>query len=345
MDLRSFYGGAPDQHSLIAGGPHARAIAQLFWIYVALLSLVAVLVIGSVALAIWRRRARTGPLEAPALSASELDPGEPAVPLRRLDAALEARRRRKVIISSAATLLALFVLLAESVGTSNALEALSGGEQLEIQVTGKQWWWQVRYLDPSAVNGFSTANELHIPVGRSVRLQLSAADVIHSFWAPSLNGKRDLIPGHDNQLVLKADRPGRYRAQCAEFCGGAHAQMALWIVAEPASDFAAWCAQQRLGAAEPATDLAREGRTVFLRAQCPSCHAIGGTDAQSQIGPDLTHFASRLGLAAASFPNRRGYLAGWIVGAQGMKPASHMPNLMLEPHELQALLAFLEGLR
>jgi cytochrome c oxidase subunit 2 len=345
MDLRSLSGGAPDQHSLIAGGPHAEAIARLFWIYLALLSLVALLVIGSVALAIWRRRARAAPFDPPALSASELEGEPPALALRQLDPLLETRRRRKVIASTGATLLALFVLLAESVSTSNALEALSSGAQLEVQVTGKQWWWQIRYLDRSAAKTFSTANELHIPVGRGVRLQLSAADVIHSFWAPNLNGKRDLIPGHDNTLVLKADRPGRYRAQCAEFCGGAHAQMALWVVAEPAADFASWCAQQRTSAAEPATDLAREGRSVFLRTQCPSCHAIGGTDAQSHIGPDLTHFASRLGLAAASFPNRRGYLAGWIVGAQAMKPASHMPNLMLEPHELQALVAFLEGLR
>jgi cytochrome c oxidase subunit 2 len=334
-------GGASDQHSLYPAGPHAAVFTHLFWSYLALLVAVFVAVLASVVVAVVSRRRSS--LEEPALDASELS-APPARPLRTLDPELEQRRKRKIILSTVATLIALLVLLSESVSTSNALGRMRARNPLEIQVTGQQWWWQLRYLDPSAERTFVTANELHLPVGRSVRLQLSAADVIHSFWAPTLNGKRDLIPGHDTWLELEADRPGRYRAQCAEFCGGAHAQMALWIVAEPKAAFEAWCAQQRTNAHEPSDDLAREGRGVFLRAHCPSCHAINGTEAQSHIGPDLTHFASRIGIAAASFPNRRGYLAGWLMGAQGMKPGSHMPNLMLPPHDLQALLAYLEEL-
>jgi cytochrome c oxidase subunit 2 len=337
-------GGATDQHSLYPAGPHTAVFTHLFWSYLALLVLVFIAVVTSVSIAIAVRRQRRGTLEEPALAPSDLTV-VPAHPVRTLDEKAEQRRLRKIVVSTLATLIALFVLLAESVSTSNALERMHGSAPLEIQVTGKQWWWELRYLDAHADRTFVTANELHLPLGRSVRLQLLASDVIHSFWAPTLNGKRDLIPGHETWLDLTADRPGRYRAQCAEFCGGAHAQMALWIVVEPKDAFERWCAHQRQNAAEPMDDLAREGRDVFMRAPCVSCHTVNGTDAQSHLGPDLTHFASRIGIAAATFPNRRGYLAGWLVGAQGMKPGSHMPNLMLPPHDFQALLHYLEELR
>jgi cytochrome c oxidase subunit 2 len=345
MNLRWLAGGSLDQHSLQAAGPQASAIEHLFWFYTALLAGVAVLVWGSVLLAVWRRRARQAELAAPALTADELPKEAVAHETRRLDVRPEARRRNKIVVSTVLTLLALFVLLAESISSSNALEALSSSEGLRVEVTGKQWWWQIRYLDDRPERVFSTANELHIPLGQNVRLQLSAADVIHSFWAPNLQGKRDLIPGHDTELVLRADRPGRYRSQCAEFCGGAHAQMALWIVAEPRAQFEAWSARQRQNAHEPDTDQQREGREVFLRAPCAMCHAIQGTTAQSRVGPDLTHFGSRIGLAAATFPNRRGYLGGWLLGAQALKPTAHMPNLTLPARDLHALLAYLESLQ
>jgi cytochrome c oxidase subunit II len=346
MVLGQLAGNSLDQHSLHAAGPHALAIERLFWFYVTALSVVALLVLASVAIAVWRRRARRGEISSPALSAEEwLETGEPARQIRPLDSAREQRSRRGVLLSSALTLIALIVLLAESIGTSNALAALDAGEPLEIQVTGQQWWWQVRYLDARPERVFRTANELHVPLGRNVRLQLSAADVIHSFWAPNLQGKRDLIPGRDTELVFRVDRAGRYRAQCAEFCGGAHAQMALWIVAEPRAQFEAWCEQQRAPAREPASELERQGQAVFLRGACATCHAIQGTLAQSNVGPDLTHVGSRIGLAAASFPNRRGFLGGWLLGAQALKPGAHMPNSTLPAQDLHALLAYLESLR
>ncbi|HKU39314.1 MAG TPA: cytochrome c oxidase subunit II [Polyangiales bacterium] len=345
MSLRWLAGGAIDQHSLQAAGPQAAAIQQLFWVYVALLGAVALLVAGSVVLAVLRRRTRQASPESPALSPDELPAELPARSFRRLAAQPEARRRRSVVVSTVLTAIALVGLLVESISTGNALESLSGGDALPIEVTGKQWWWQVRYLDAQPTRVFSTANELHIPVGRNVRLQLVASDVIHSFWAPNLQGKRDLIPGHDSSLVLRADRPGRYRAQCAEFCGGAHAQMSLWIVAEPPAVFEAWAAQQRKSAREPETELQHAGKLVFLRAACPACHTIQGTTAQSKVGPDLTHLASRIGLAAATYPNRRGYLGGWLLDAQALKPSNHMPNLSLAPRDLHALLAYLESLQ
>jgi cytochrome c oxidase subunit 2 len=334
-----------DQHALHPAGPQAAAIAHLWWVYLALLTAVAIIVLISVVLAIWRRRARQGALELPALLDDALPARETSHALRRLEPGSEASKRRIVMGSTAATLLALFVLLAESISTSNALELLATDNALEIEVTGKQWWWQIRYLDAQPAREFVSANEIHLPVGRSVRFKLLSADVIHSFWVPNLHGKRDLIPGRENSLVLRADKPGRYRSQCAEFCGHAHAQMALWVVVEPKADFEAWLAQQRTAAPEPTTELARSGREVFMRGPCVTCHAISGTPAQSNVGPDLTHVASRLSLAAASYPNQRGQLAGWLLNSQSMKPGSHMPNITLPAADLHALIDYLETLR
>lgn len=313
--------------------------------YGTLLAAVCVLVIAAVVIAVWRRRSRSESLEAPAIGTDELGGGSPVRELRKLDPRRETQRRHTVVASTALTVLALLVLLTETISTTNALESWSEKPELNIQVTGKQWWWQVRYLDAAPSRVFVTANELHLPAGVPVRLQLSASDVIHSFWAPNLHGKRDLIPGQVNTLVLRADKPGRYRMQCAEFCGAAHALMAMWIVVEPRAQFEAWCERQRSSGREPQTELERDGRAVFMGRQCATCHAIAGTLAQSNVGPDLTHFGSRLSLAAATYPNRRGFLAGWLVGAQALKPRAHMPNLTLEPRELHALIAYLESLR
>jgi cytochrome c oxidase subunit 2 len=337
--------GVYDQHALHPAGPQAASISALWWFYLALLTAVAVLVIASVLLAIWRRRAQQATPELPALASDALPEHKPRHPLRELAAAPEKKRLRAVLGSTAATLIALFVLLSESISASSALESLDARDALEIRVTGKQWWWQVRYVDPEPSREFVTANEIHLPVGRSVRFTLSSADVIHSFWVPNLHGKRDLIPGRDSTLVLRADRPGRYRSQCAEFCGHAHAQMALWVVVESKAQFDAWSARQRAPAPEPTSELTRTGQDVFMRNPCVMCHAIAGTSAQANVGPDLTHFASRPWFAAGTYPNRRGQLAGWLLDAQEMKPGNHMPNISLPAPELHALLAYLETLR
>lgn len=337
--------GAVDQHMLRPAGPEAHALARLFWVYTGLLAAVAALVIATVALAIWRRRSVHANSEPPTLAASERPAAPTETATRALDAQAESRRGRKVVFSVVATVIALVVLLVESVSTSNALDALRGRESVHVQITGKKWWWQVRYVDGAPALAFTTANELRVPVGREIRVDLAAADVIHSFWAPNLHGKRDLIPGHDTSLTFRVDRPGRFRAQCAEFCGSAHAQMALWIVAQKPADYEAWRQNQSASAREPSTELERAGQHVFMKSACALCHTVRGTSAGGGLGPDLTHLASRSYLAAASYPNRRGFLAGWLLGAQALKPHSQMPDLTLPAADLHALVAYLEALR
>jgi cytochrome c oxidase subunit 2 len=216
---------------------------------------------------------------------------------------------------------------------------------LTIEVTGTQWWWNVRYLndDPSQV--FITANEIHIPVGRPVMIRGASLDVIHSFWVPGLQGKRDLIPSRVTTEWFRADRPGRFRGQCAEFCGLQHAHMALWVVAEDANQFNQWRAKQLENAAAPATPSQEQGQQIFLQKACVLCHTIRGTGAAGSNGPDLTHVASRISIAAGTLPNNRGNLAGWIADPQSIKPGNHMATVPLRAEEMQPLLDYLEALQ
>jgi cytochrome c oxidase subunit 2 len=336
---------AGDQHVLRAAGPQAARVEQVWWVYLAVSTLVCALVTFAVLYAVFRRRARAAALEAPALGKDAQPIEPPERPVAQLDPVRERKFLRRVGWSTGATIVALFVLLGESIVAGRAIDGLSTRGALHIAVTAKQWWWQIHYPDSEPGRSFYTANEIHIPVGRTVVFELRSSDVIHSLWIPNLHGKRDLIPGRKTTLELRADRPGRYRSQCAEFCGYAHAQMSLWVVAEPAAAFEAWRNQQRAPATTPQNPLEQRGQQVFMNAPCASCHTITGTGAQSTVGPDLTHVASRLSLAAATIPNRRGYLAGWLVGSQSLKPGNHMPNLTLAPDDLHALIAYLESLR
>ncbi|MCW8139021.1 MAG: cytochrome c oxidase subunit II [Planctomycetota bacterium] len=210
-----------------------------------------------------------------------------------------------------------------------------------VRVTGFQWWWDVRYPDHDIV----TANELYVPVGEVVRLELRAADVVHSFWVPNLHGKMDLLPEHPNQFWLRAEVPGVYRGQCAEFCGLQHALMAFDVVALPKDEFERWVAERQRPHPEPADDELRLGQEVFFSAGCNACHAVGGTDAVALVGPDLTHIGTRRTLGAGTVANTRGDLAGWISQPQVLKPGNLMPPSYLEPRELHALVRWLETLR
>jgi cytochrome c oxidase subunit 2 len=209
---------------------------------------------------------------------------------------------------------------------------------LRIEVTGYQYWWRVVYLDQSQA---VTANEIHVPVGRPVEVGLRSADVIHSFWVPGLAGKTDLVPGARNVLHFRADRAGTYRGQCAEFCGLQHAHMAFLVVAESPQAFAAWLQHQ---AAPAATPLSTAGLVVFERQACAGCHTIRGTTANGTIGPDLTHVAQRSTLAAVAFQNTRENLSQWIVDAPSMKKGVLMPQVPMSSADLNALVAYLEGL-
>ncbi len=223
-----------------------------------------------------------------------------------------------------------------------ALNALAGPAEdpaLTIEVVGRNWWWEVRYP-----NGAVTANEIHIPVGRPVEVKLSTADVIHSFWVPQLNVKQDQVPGMDNRISLLADEPGRYRGQCAEFCGLQHAHMLVYVEAQPQAEFDQWLAREGTSAAEPTSPTASTGRDVFLRSSCAGCHTVRGTTAAGTLGPDLTHLASRETIGAGTLPMQRGPLSDFVRNAQDAKPGASMPPTELSPEELSAIVDYLMGL-
>jgi cytochrome c oxidase subunit II len=215
-----------------------------------------------------------------------------------------------------------------------------------VAVVGHQWWWEIRYLDPDLSQRFVTANELHVPVDRPMRVQLTSADVIHSFWVPELQGKLDLIPGDTNVLTLKAHRPGVYHGQCAEYCGMQHAHMVLLVVADEPESFARWLSAQRAPATEPADSLAALGEQLFVSGPCALCHAVRGTPALAGVAPDLTHFGSRRTIGAGALPNSLGNLEGWIANAQAIKPGVRMPPItQFTGRELRAVATYVAGLR
>jgi cytochrome c oxidase subunit II len=252
---------------------------------------------------------------------------------------------RRVATAAAVSIVALIVLLVESVVTGRSLDSLRAQDALRIQVTGNQWWWDVQYeLEPASLRVY-TANEIHIPVGRRIGIDLQSNDVIHSLWIPNLQGKIDLVPGRLNEVWLEADKPGVYRAQCAEFCGLQHAKMALVVIAEAPDEFERWLMLNRAPAPAPVTPEQQRGLNVVERGPCAMCHAITGTSAGGRTAPDLTHLASRSTIAAGTLPNTRGNLAGWIADPQHIKPGNRMPSPGLRDEELQAVLAYLETLK
>lgn len=217
---------------------------------------------------------------------------------------------------------------------------------LVVAVTGHLWWWDVRYRDPATGTEIRTANEIRIPAGRPVYLALATADVIHSFWVPQLAGKLDMIPGRLQHLLLSAERPGVYRGQCAEFCGDQHARMALHVVALPPAEFDAWLAAQARPAVAPATPRQEAGRQAFLANRCDACHSVRGVGGDSKLGPDLTHFGSRMHLAAGTLPNTVEGRKEWIAHVQRVKSGARMPSYeRLQGEQLEAIAEWLGGLR
>jgi cytochrome c oxidase subunit 2 len=319
----------PLQDALLPAGPQAAHILDLWRLGLGICALVFVLLAAALAWSLWR-----APRAAPGsgVDLSSLHRPEPG-PRRGVSAAI-----------TASTLLLLFLIVA-SVMTDRALARLSLAGAIDVQVTASQWWWQLRYDDPVPSRSFTTANELHVPVGRPVVLTLKSSDVIHSFWAPSLHGKKDLIPGRTAQLQFRVDTPGVYRGQCAEFCGTQHSWMAFDVVAEPAADYEAWAARQREAATEPADAVQRRGRELFTRGTCVMCHAVQGTAAGAQRGPDLTHVAQRRSLGAGTLPNTPAQLKRWIRDPQAFKPGALMPASNLADDELDAVVAYLGSLR
>lgn len=312
-------GCAESPSTLDPQGPGAETIAMIGWLMFAIATAVFVIVMGLLLYALFRSR--------PEGEESRFKPGQ---------------LNRFVIVGGLIVpLVILIAVYGFALYAMAALAAPAAEDELVIEVVGHQWWWEVNYPQ----QGFTTANELRIPVGQRVALQVETRDVIHSFWVPELHGKIDMIPGQTNIFWLEASEPGSYFGICAEFCGTQHAKMAFVVVAEPQEQFASWLAGQQQPAPEPVEPLSTQGREVFFQLNCDECHAIKGTEAEGRLGPDLTHLASRQTLAAGIIPNTRGHLAGWITNPQNIKPRNLMPASNLDGEDLHALLAYLESLK
>ncbi len=303
------------QSALDPHGAEAEGLRHLIWFIGGVCAVVWLLVVGVLAAALLRRRRKPA--------------GE---------------RAMGRVVGAAAVLTAAIVALFTIVSFMASRQAPPGDDVVRIELRGFQWWWEVTYPEAGGAPAFVTANEIRIPVGRPVLISLTSADVIHSFWVPSLAGKLDLIPGRTNELRLTAKRPGIYRGQCAEFCGIQHAHMALFVVAETPEAFAAWRRTQAEPAALPSDPEARRGLEVLLRTPCAACHTVRGTPANGRLGPDLTHVGSRRSIGAGLLETTRGAFAAWIADPQTLKPGNNMPRVTLSPEELRALSAYLAGL-
>jgi cytochrome c oxidase subunit 2 len=252
---------------------------------------------------------------------------------------------RSVAAAVAAMVVILVALLVASVWTGRTVASLHAASAVTVSITGHQWWWEVEYEDAVPSRRALTANELHLPVGRPVVLKVTSRDVIHSFWVPNLQGKRDLIPGYTTAIWIQADRAGRFRGQCAEFCGLQHAHMALDVIAEPQTNFERWLDGVRRPAVEPQTAAGQRGRDLFMSSRCAGCHTVRGTDAAGRLAPDLTHVASRHTLGAGTLPNTPDHLGDWLRNPQASKPGNQMPPNPLSPADLDALVAYVGTLR
>jgi cytochrome c oxidase subunit II len=258
----------------------------------------------------------------------------------------ERRAQKAIVYASVVSVVLLLGLVVADVLTDRALSRLPVEDALHIEVTGEQWWWRADYPGERGRPGFTTANELHVPVGRPVIVSLKAADVIHSFWVPNLHGKKDMLPGLDSTIEFRADKPGVYRGQCAQFCGAEHALMAMLVFAQAPTDYEAWAAQQAEPASAAAGGTAAErGLRIFGQSSCANCHSVRGTAAQGSIGPDLTHLMSRQTIAAGTLANTPQNLADWIRDPAAVKPGTTMPAVPLTASDLQALVAWLATLR
>jgi cytochrome c oxidase subunit 2 len=298
-------------------GSAARQINQLWWILFGLGGVTYLIVMGLMVFALFRRR--------------------------QASASQNNKQMGNRIIWIGGVIFPLIILLIVYGFTFSVLSQLSisdDPDQLVVEVIGHQWWWEVRYPEYDVI----TANEIYIPTGEEVTFRLTSDDVIHSFWVPELHGKMDLIPGRTNTWQLTADQSGDYWGLCAEFCGIQHAKMLFLVTAVPPEQFGEWLERRQEPAAVPATAEAQAGFEIFMESGCAECHAIRGTEAAGDLGPDLTHLAARRTLAAGAIANNRGNLAGWVADPHGIKPGSMMPTAELTGSELQSLLTYLETL-
>ena len=318
------------QSDLESAGIQAHRLETLWWIFLAITATVYVIVMAVLIVAYFRVR-RAGSETEP-----EIKP----------DPASERKAGNLIKGLVAVTAIILFTLMITSFRMGRAIDTLSLAQNpLEIKVTGQQWWWEVEYQDPMPSNMVTTANEIHIPVGRPVKITLVSHDVIHSFWLPNLHGKKDLIPNYPTTIFLQADKPGVYWGQCAEFCGFQHAKMRFMVVAEPQEDFARWYSAAQQPSQAPSTDSQALGQQIFLKSVCTQCHTIQGTIANGRVGPNLTHVASKPYIASGSLQNDRENLMNWISDPQAIKPGIRMPMNTYSQDDLNALVDYIQSLK
>jgi cytochrome c oxidase subunit 2 len=309
--------------------PEADGIARIWWVFFAVCTVIYMVIVGIVVALALKSRTALEELPPPALA---------------VEAPAERRVHRAVKWATAGTGVILLALLTADLCVQRGLTS-KVDNPLTIRLIGHQWWWSAEYQSPNAAEVFETANELHVPTGRPIRLILESSDVIHSFWVPRLHGKRDLVPGHPAVISFSLDSPGRFEGQCAEFCGYQHAHMGLSVTAEAPAEFEAWARAQRTEAATPQTDSQRRGHDLFQRTTCAMCHTINGTMAHSRVGPSLTHVATRRTLGAGVAANTRERLAIWISNPHALKPGVLMPPNEFSSSDLASLLDYLEILK
>jgi cytochrome c oxidase subunit 2 len=253
--------------------------------------------------------------------------------------------RRGLTAWTALIVVGIVVLAGASFAVDRRLARVELGDAVRIKLTASQWWWKADYEDPVAQQRFTTANELHLPAGRSAIVELRSDDVIHSFWIPNLAGKIDMIPGRTTYITLTPKRTGTFRGQCSEFCGLQHAHMALDVAVKDEAGFAAWREAQLQPARAPQSEPEVRGLDVFKSRECAACHQITGTAAAGQTGPDLTHVASRASLAAGTLPMSRENMIAWLADPQTAKPGNHMPIAKLSDQDRENLATYLMSLQ
>lgn len=309
----------------VADQAHSQYDLLLLMLWVC--GIIYLLVLGFLVLGLWRARGGRAAAATPMLAPAD------------------KRLGRLFAVWVAVIVVGLLLLAVGSFLVERSLAAAQADETLRIRVTAHQWWWRVAYRDPASGRWIETANELHLPVGRTVRIELGSADVIHSFWVPNISGKMDVIPGRANAIDLTPRRLGWFRGQCAEFCGVQHAHMAFDVKVETPAEFAAWLAAQARPAVTPTDATLAHGMQVVTQGQCAMCHTVRGTAARARNGPDLTHIGSRRSIAAGTLTMTRAHLQGWIAQPQAIKPGTMMPTVTLSPADANAAAAYLESLK
>lgn len=302
--------------------PQAQAIFDLFMWVLLISAIIFVIVTGLIVIALWRGRAKTDlPVQDFGSHRSEIYWMVGPV----------------IIVIWLAAITAKLVLTTNAVPLAHPPRDEKADE--EITVIGHQWWWEVRYNGTN----ITAANEVHIPVGKKIRVKLESADVIHCFWVAQLARKMDVVPGRENYIWLEASKTGVFQGRCAEYCGTQHAWMDFQVYVWEEEELAKWKAAQEVVPPSPTEADAVAGEKIFFEQTCQNCHTIAGTAAEASIGPDLTYVSRRNILAGGAIENSTENLRTWMKNPQAIKPGCKMPNFNFSDTEVRQIVAYLES--